>query len=176
MPPVLRMNMISSILDGSKIELPMNDVKEFLSAVGPTASLIFAAWIFLSFLQQRYSTAYELYRQLIAEYRARSDDPQRRDTLRVQILEYKRRCEHMRRSTQIGVIAAILLILSIMFGGIATLVDIRWIFVVCVVCVPLGLGLVIVAAAFVLQENFRLQVIIDSEIADQRELRPPSRA
>jgi hypothetical protein len=44
-------------------------LKDVLDAVGPTASLIFAAWIYLSFLQQRYSSGYQNYRDLVSMYR-----------------------------------------------------------------------------------------------------------
>src|SRR5436305_1444599 len=33
------------------------DLKDLLQAIGPTASLVFAAWIFLSFLESRYVAA-----------------------------------------------------------------------------------------------------------------------
>jgi hypothetical protein len=82
-------------------------LKDLLKALGPTASLIFAAWIFLSFLQSRYTTAYEHYRSFIDESRQHPNRHRRRESLRDQILEYKRRCEQMRRATNLGVIAAI---------------------------------------------------------------------
>jgi hypothetical protein len=86
------------------------ELKDLLQALGPTASLIFAAWIFLSFLQSRYSAAYERYRSLLDEFRQHSNRDRRRESLHEQILEYKRRCEQMRRATNLGVIAAICLI------------------------------------------------------------------
>jgi hypothetical protein len=78
------------------------DLKDLLEAVGPTASLIFAAWIFLTFLQARYTAAYERFRALIAELRSHRGQDQRRTSLRQQILLYKRRCEQMRLATNIG--------------------------------------------------------------------------
>jgi hypothetical protein len=80
-------------------------LKDLLQAVGPTASLIFAAWIFLSFLQSRYTSAYERYRSLLQEFRTHEAKDRRRETLQDQILEYKRRCEQMKTATNIGVIA-----------------------------------------------------------------------
>jgi hypothetical protein len=44
-------------------------LSDVLKAIGPTASIIFAAWIFLSFLQTRYDSAVERYRGLLASYR-----------------------------------------------------------------------------------------------------------
>jgi hypothetical protein len=83
-------------------------LKDLLEAIGPTASLIFAAWIFLSFLQARYTTANERYRSLLDEFRQHTSQDARRSSLRDQITEYKRRCEQMRLATNMGVSAAIL--------------------------------------------------------------------
>jgi hypothetical protein len=45
------------------------ELKDVLGAIGPSASIVFAAWIFMGFLQQRYTAAYERYRSLIEDYR-----------------------------------------------------------------------------------------------------------
>jgi hypothetical protein len=37
----------------------MFELKDVREAIGPTASLLFAAWIFLSFLRERYVAANE---------------------------------------------------------------------------------------------------------------------
>src|SRR3954470_17003472 len=96
--------------------------KDFLEAIGPSASLIFASWIFLSFLQTRYTAAYERYRSLIDERRQNltqkpdegvTDEDRHQRSLGGQIGLYRRRCEHMRLATNIGVIAAMLLIITI---------------------------------------------------------------
>jgi hypothetical protein len=81
--------------------MPDFELKDLLQAIGPSASLIFAAWIFLSFLQSRYSSAYEHYRQLIAELRTHREQDRRLQSLCRQILAYKRRCEQMRWATNI---------------------------------------------------------------------------
>jgi hypothetical protein len=75
------------------------DMKDLLQALGPTASLIFAAWIFLSFLQARYTTAHQLYRALIAVFREHNERDDRRRSLGDQVLEYKHRAPaaHHRR-------------------------------------------------------------------------------
>ena len=44
-------------------------LKELLDAIGQAAAVVFAAWIFMGFLQQRYAAAYERYRSLVAEVR-----------------------------------------------------------------------------------------------------------
>src|SRR5438132_181530 len=98
--------------------MPDFDLRDLLQALGPTASLIFAAWIFLNFLQARYSSAYDRYRALLAELRTHHDQDKRRESLRAQILAYKRRCEQMRLATNIGVFSAILLISALIFGAL----------------------------------------------------------
>src|SRR3954462_9829864 len=102
--------MVSSTRNVLEVHMSGYDLKDVLTAVGPTASLIFAAWIFLSFLQQRYTTAYERYRSLISEYRQGNLQDQRKRSVRDQILMYKQRCEQMRLATNIGVIWAIRLL------------------------------------------------------------------
>lgn len=143
------------------------ELNDLLQAIGPTASLIFAAWIFLSFLQQRYSTAYNLYRALIAELRQHPETDKRRESLCEQILEYKRRCQQMRLAAHIGLLAAIALISTIILAVLNT-VNEEWVvlkFLAALLSV-VGLLLVIWAAILVVIENLRLQLIIDSDLSD----------
>ncbi|MDB6088009.1 MAG: conserved rane protein of unknown function [Gammaproteobacteria bacterium] len=146
-------------------------LKDLLQAVGPTASLIFAAWIFLNFLQSRYTAAYDRYRALIAEYRVHREQDRRRQSLRDQILEYKRRCEQMRKATHLGVLAAIVLISALIFAALDTIYDqlslLKYLSATCAVG---GLLLVIWAATYVIVENSRLQLIIDSDLSDVPDL------
>src|SRR3954462_13167604 len=100
--------------------MPDFDLKDLLEAVGPTASLIFAAWIFLSYLQARYTAAYHLYRALVAEFRSHDEHDKRGRSLRAQIREYRRRCELMRSATHIGVLSAIVLISALIAGVLGT--------------------------------------------------------
>jgi DNA-binding transcriptional regulator YbjK len=156
--------------------MPRFELKEFLEAVGPTASLIFAAWIFLSFLQTRYTAAYERYRALISEFRQHSNRDARRDSLRDQIFEYKRRCEQMRAATQIGVLAAISLITALICAGLNVVYDeLTVLKYLTAVGAILGLALVVWAAVIVLAENARLQLIIESDLSDIDELRDGAR-
>src|SRR3954468_12593548 len=97
------------------------ELKDLLDAIGPTASLIFAAWIFLTFLQARYTSAYQQYRSLIAELRDHREHDYRRESLRSQILDYKRRCEQMRLATHIGIISAMFLISTLIFATLGTM-------------------------------------------------------
>lgn len=145
--------------------------KDFLQAVGPPASLIFAAWIYMSFLQQRYLSAFSTYRALLDGYREKEMSEQRRANISQQILLYKQRCEIMRRATDIGLVAAIFLILTlisaafdVMFPGITFL---KYAISICAIT---GLTLVIIGAALVIKENTVIHTALDSELADIPEL------
>lgn len=151
--------------------MPDFELKDLLQAVGPTASLIFAAWIFLSYLQSRYTVAYEHYRALIAELRTHREQDERRASLRSQILEYKRRCELMRRATNIGVVSAIVLISALLSAAVGTIFNAAsmWKYLTAL-CAIGGLLLVVWAASLVIVENCRLQRILDSDLSDLPEL------
>jgi Mn2+/Fe2+ NRAMP family transporter len=151
--------------------MPNFQLKDLLQALGPTASLIFAAWIFLTFLQSRYAAAYQYYRALIAELRDHDERDRRRESLIGQTLEYRQRCEQMRLATQIGVSSAIVLIASLVFGALGTMYDTVdvWKYLTAG-CAIVGLLLVIWAAALVLVENFGLRRILDSDAQDVPEL------
>lgn len=155
------------------------ELKDVLGAAGPTASLIFAAWIFLSFLQERYTGAYERYRALVSEYRERHGQGQlseaRERSIRAQVLLYKRRCEQMRTATNTGVASAIVLIVGVIAGVVGlvapALAAAKYVSVGAVV---LGLFLVIVAATYVPVENTSLERAINAEIEDVPELASPA--
>jgi Protein of unknown function (DUF2721) len=151
--------------------MPDFDLKDLLQAVGPTASLIFAAWIFLTFLQSRYTSAYEYFRALIAEFRTHREQDQRRASLRHQILIYKRRCEYMRLATNIGVTSAILLITALICAALGTMYDTvsAWKYLTAA-CAIIGLLLVIWAATLVILENYALQRLLESDLSDLPEL------
>jgi hypothetical protein len=65
------------------------DLKDVLEAIGPSAALVFASWIFLGFLEQRYVAAYERFRKLVEEYRANQSSKTRHQNLRDQIRLYR---------------------------------------------------------------------------------------
>jgi hypothetical protein len=151
--------------------MPEFELKDLLQALGPTASLIFAAWIFLSFLQSRYTVAYQLYRSLIAELRSHAEQDKRRASLVAQILEYKRRCELMRRATNIGVVSAIVLISALVFAGFGTIFENASLFkYLTAICGIGGLLLVVWAASLVIVENCRLQRLMEIDLSDIPEL------
>jgi hypothetical protein len=103
------------------------ELKDLLQAIGPTASLVFAAWIFLGFLETRYVAAFERYGELADDYR-KGVPGRRHDAVQSQIRLYRRRCEWIRLSTNIGVVSAIALLctlilaaLNVIFSGQAVL-------------------------------------------------------
>jgi F0F1-type ATP synthase assembly protein I len=143
------------------------DLKDVLEAIGPSAALVFASWIFLGFLEQRYVAAYERFRKLVEEYRANQSSENRHQNLKDQIRLYRVRCDQMRTATNLGVIAAILLLtalicgaLEAIFGGIAL---IKYLGTACAI---VGLLLVIAAAVYVVLENTLIKQMLDSEVAD----------
>jgi hypothetical protein len=156
-------------------------MKDLLQAIGPSASLIFASWIFLSFLQTRYTAAYERYRALIQERRERlrnagdqapEDNDRHQRSVKDQIALYRRRCEHMRHATNIGVLAAILLIVTILSGGLQVVMpQLGMLRYVGAAGGLLGLMLLIVAAMFVIAENVLIQHAMNDEAADLPESR-----
>jgi hypothetical protein len=114
---------------------------------------------------------YQQYRELINEFRQHRERDLRRESLRDQILEYKRRCEQMKTATNIGVIAAILLIRVPVLSAINTILSqVAFLKYLTGACAIVGLLLVVWAAVLVVIENTRLQLIIDSEVSDVSEL------
>src|SRR3954469_14906874 len=97
------------------MEFALSDV---LKAIGPTASIIFAAWIFMGFLQQRYDAAVERYREMIGKYREVDLSSTRRENAQDQIMRYKRRCDLMNYSCLTGLLSAVMLILTIIFAEV----------------------------------------------------------
>jgi hypothetical protein len=150
------------------------DLKDVLSSVGPAASLIFAAWIFLTLLNSRYMAAFDMYRSLVSEYRDKQQerpDDQRWRSVREQIRLYKKRCEMMRFALTLGLIAAMLLITSVITGAIQiAFTQIGFLKPVSLGSLVVGLTLVIAAAIVVLRENIAIQGAIDSELTDLPDL------
>jgi len=149
----------------------MVQLADVLKAVGPNASIIFAAWIFMGFLQQRYDNAVDRYRQSVADYRAHDHEEDRAGNLREQILLLRRRCRLMGRSVLIGLIAAILLISSLIFGALDVIVPrVAAIATGGVVTALAGFALVIVAAGYVIVEGRIVGRQIDDELRDVGDL------
>ena len=69
----------------------MHDVQlnAVLKAIGPNASIIFAAWIFMGFLQQRNDAATDRYRSAVGDYRSEVHEGDRTSNLKRQVLSYR---------------------------------------------------------------------------------------
>jgi hypothetical protein len=145
-------------------------MKDLLAAVGGNAALVFAAWIFMTYLQARYTAAFNLYRTLIGSYRDGLEGT-RKDSVAQQILLYRKRCEQMRRATSLGMVSAIFLLLALLCGGASVLfpgaVALNY---VGAACILLGLSSVIGAAVYVLRENASIRRALDAELATVPEL------
>jgi hypothetical protein len=147
------------------------ELKNVLSAIGPSASIVFAAWIFMSFLQSRYTTAFQLYRELIQQCRDGRTHGIRGTNIRDQVMLFKRRFELMKYAVNLGLAAAILLI-STLIGGALDVVfpGLSLIKVLSTCCAISGFILVIVAAFLVIKENSIIQRAVNAELLDVPEL------
>src|SRR4051794_21456377 len=147
------------------------NLKGVLDAVGPTAGLIFASWLFLSFLGQRYAAGYERYRALISEYRDQEGRSPRHKLLGEQILLYKRRCEQMKIATNLGVLAAMFLITTLVAAALVAIFPAAELLkYVSAASSIVGLLLVLAGACIVMRENTLIQHALDGELADIPEL------
>jgi hypothetical protein len=145
-------------------------LKDVLDAVGPTASVIFASWIFMTFLQQRYTSAYDLYRRMIDNFREGLEGGRKQKVLE-QIVLYKKRVETMRRATNLGLFGAILLILGILTGALdAIFKDTAFLKYIGAGCIGGGLLLVIASASLVIVENIQIKEAMNKELEDVPEL------
>ena len=95
------------------------DLANILKVIGPAASIIFAAWIFMGFLQTRYDAAIERYRDLIDRYRTSELSGSRKTNMRDQIVCYKRHCVLMGRASSFGLVSAVLLIFTLISAELA---------------------------------------------------------
>jgi hypothetical protein len=140
-------------------------MKDLLAAVGGNAALVFAAWIFMTYLQGRYSAAFTLYRTLIGGYRDGVEGPQK-ESLAQQIRLYRRRCDQMRRATNLGMVSAILLLLALLCGGANVIFpDAEALKYLAAACILFGLLSVIAAAVYVLLENTSIRQALDADLA-----------
>lgn len=146
---------------------PDFDIKAVLDAVGPTASLLFAAWIFLQYLNQRYIESVKRLRALIRERRDRPGDAEGSDSLDDQVAMYRRRCFLMSRATSIGLVGAILLLATLISAAVVTVFDgPAWLSAAACFGAMIGLALVLVATGFVLVENRLIETALRSELSD----------
>jgi hypothetical protein len=143
------------------------DLANILKVIGPAASIIFAAWIFMGFLQVRYDSAVDRYRELIERYRTSELSGSRRENMKDQILRYKQRCELMGYANVIGLTSAILLITMLIAGGLSLAFPDDNIFKYVSLSLALvGLLLVIVATIIVMREGMITRRQIYNELLD----------
>ena len=82
----------------------MVELSDVLKAIGPNAAIVFAAWIFMGFLQQRYDAALDRYRQAVGDYRSNAHEDTRTASLKSQVLAYRRRCRLMGSASTTGLV------------------------------------------------------------------------
>jgi hypothetical protein len=151
------------------------ELKDVVEAVGPNASLVFASWIFMTFLQARYSAAYDRYRSLINDYREGLDG-KRKDVIKGEILLYRQRVDYMRRATNLGLYAAMLLIGTLIVGALDAMFGNPPFFkYLGSLCALGGLATVIWSACLVVKENVLIKQAISGEVRDIPELADEAR-
>jgi hypothetical protein len=147
------------------------DLKKVLDAVGPNAGLVFASWMFMQLLQGRYSNAYDRYRAPIDNFRQGAEG-MRKDTIRDEIALYRTRVDYMRRATDLGLYAAILLIGTLIIAVLDAMFGSPTIFKYLGTATTLaGLAAIIWSAALVVRENHLIKMPLDRELDDVPELR-----
>lgn len=149
-------------------------LKDVMEAVGPSAALAFAAWLFLQLLQQRYSASYARYRELVESFRSDSEG-KRHQVLQEEIEIYRKRVVYMLYSTNIGIGAAILLLLALVISGLDAMVQVEWFKYVGGAAIVMGLFLVIPAAILMIIENQMIRRPIELELADLEEFQGSSK-
>jgi hypothetical protein len=146
------------------------ELKEVMEAVGPSAALAFAAWLFLQLLQQRYTSAYTRYRELVESMRGNVEG-KRRDVIKSEILLYRKRVLYMLYGTNIGLVAAILLLLALISSGLDAVFKWEWLKYIGAAGIIVGLSLVVVSCVIVIVENTMIRQPIEAELEDLNRLR-----
>lgn len=145
----------------------MFELGDVLKGIGPSASIVFAAWIFMTFLQQRYDGAIDRYRAAVGDYRSNDHDGDRAGNLKGQILTYQHRCRLMSWAKLIGLVAAILLIAALIFGTIDVIVSkVALVVAAGAAAATVGFLLVIVAVIVVIIEERIVYRQLDDELRD----------
>lgn len=145
------------------------ELKDVMGAVGPSAALVFAAWLFLQLLQQRYTAAYTRYRELVESFRGDLQG-KRRDVIKKEIHVYHKRVKIMLYATNLGLVGAICLLLSLASSGLDAMFKLDWLKYIGGPGIVLGLLLVVPAAIMMIIENMMIKQPIDAELDDVNEL------
>lgn len=147
------------------------DLSDILKAIGPNASIIFAAWIFMGFLQQRYDAAVARYLAAISDFRSAEHAPDRRDNVREQIVLFKRRCQLMNYACFAGLASAILFLLTMIAGGLEVITPGNALLTIAGTGATFGgFALVIAATILVLIEASYTRRQFDAELLDVPDL------
>ena len=94
------------------------NIGDIFKAIGPAASIIFAAWIFVSF-QVRYYSAMSRYLDAIQQCLSKKLSDMRLGLLMEEILTYRRRCALINVASSIGFASAITLVSTLIVGELA---------------------------------------------------------
>ncbi len=125
----------------------------------------------MGFLQQRYDNATMRYREAVEDYRSNDHPDEAAGRLKAQIMTYRYRCKVMGWATLVGMAAAVLLILSLIFAAWDVLMPnsavIVWGGTVMAI---LGFLLVIAAAVLVIVEGSVANRQVDTELDDLPDL------
>ena len=147
------------------------NVGDIFKAIGPGASIIFAAWIFVSFLQVRYDAAVERYLAAIKQYRGKDASDTRLHFLKEEILTYRRRCALMNLASSIGLLSAIALVMALVIGELALIFPAsRVLTYASLTLALLGLVFIVVAAIVVFVEGAIIHQQLEHELQDMPEL------
>ena len=147
------------------------NVGDIFKAIGPGASTIFAAWIFVSFLQVRSDAAVERYLDMIQQFRSKDASDARLGFLKEQILTYRRRCALMNVASSIGLSSAVALVLTLIVGELALVFpEVRTFTWVSIVLAIAGFAMIITATVIVLIEGSVIHRQLEHELQDIPEL------
>jgi len=157
------------------------DLKEVLNTAGPTATLVFASWLFLQLVTMRFEGVTQRYEKLVEELRAGHCDRRRKDSLLALINLHRKRCEHMQRAMNLGLVAAMLLVASLLLAALYLTMGTAVLKLATLVASLTGLTLIIAGSALViLESNLGMKTLVRQfddvpELADHDEHRRPIR-
>jgi hypothetical protein len=133
------------------------DLKDVLNAAGPTATLLFASWIFLGYLNSRLSDSQKRF----------NDHDARHKSIYDQIKQNRKRCDLLFLATNDALRGAYFMFATIATGiiSIATQQP-PWLCIFNLCCALSGLVFLVLSVGKALAENKLLHQSITSEVAD----------
>ncbi len=143
------------------------NLKDILNTAAPTATLVFAAWIFLGLVSSRLQSAIDRCQALADEYRRGHAQEERKRHICEQIRLYRERSRQLQKTMGLGMIAAIFLILTLMNATVSMIrPDLLFLAQISIGCSLGGMLLLMLAVAFMLSENAKLPKALESEVGD----------